>query len=180
MFCINDSQPADRPRVRTTLLQWSTDKIFLPKIIHFIGSLDDSRGRVRKYSFPRRRANTTPPPPVTTTPVPVTTLPTNDTPGPGVERGEIQLLESNAQQPKDAEVQEESTTTKLPDLANSAVVAIHNLATVPPTSQASPEIFKSTRKFHYKFGYQKPRASDLSSECDWEVSPKPQTFHLKE
>ncbi|XP_021912907.1 mucin-5AC-like [Zootermopsis nevadensis] len=141
----SDAQPSDAP----------TDK-------------DDSRGRVRKYSFPRRRANTTPPPPVTTTPVPVTTLPTNDTPGPGVERGEIQLLESNAQQPKDAEVQEESTTTKLPDLANSAVVAIHNLATVPPTSQASPEIFKSTRTISTT-----PRFSSTSSSTPATSSPPP-------
>jgi hypothetical protein len=125
-----------------------------PRITHskvpYIWLLDDSRGRVRKYSFPRRRPTTTSPP-VTTTPVPVTTLLTNDTPG--VTRGEVQLLESKEHQSTEAEVEEDLTTTKLPDLANSAVVAIHNLATVPPASQATPEIVKSTRKFHCKFQF---------------------------
>jgi hypothetical protein len=116
--------------------------------VSYVGLLDDSHGRVRKYSFPRRRPASTPPP-VTTTPVPVTALLTDDTPG-GTP-GEIHELESKDRQPTEAETEEESTTTKLPDLANSAVVAIHNLATVLPAVQASPEAFKSTRKFRCKY-----------------------------
>ncbi|KAJ9601579.1 hypothetical protein L9F63_000322, partial [Diploptera punctata] len=82
--------------------------------------------RVRKVTFPRRRQ--------TTTPVPVTT-----TIPPSEEKGELQLLESKDNQATEEELddQELSATTKLPDLANSAVAAIHNLATAPPSSQAS-------------------------------------------
>ena len=98
---------------------------------------------MRKYSFPRRRPNTTSLP-FTTRPVSVTTLPTyeatEDT------RGEIQLLESKERQSTDAEFGDEITTSKLPDLANSAVVAIHNLAIVPPTTKPIQEVLKSTSK----------------------------------
>jgi hypothetical protein len=76
--------------------------------------------------------------------VPVTTLPTND--APEDTRGEIQLLVSKQHQSTDAEVGVEITTIKLPDLANSAVVAIHNLAIVPPTTKPTQEVVKSTRK----------------------------------
>jgi hypothetical protein len=110
----------------------------------YIAFVDSSGGRVRKYSFPRRRPNTTSLP-VTTRPVPVTTLPSND--APENTQDEIQLLESKEHQSTDAEVGYELTTTKLPDLANSAVVAIHNLAIVPPTTQPIPEVVKSTRKY---------------------------------
>jgi hypothetical protein len=76
----------------------------------------------------------------------VTKLYTNDTPG--APQGVLQEHQST-----ETEVEEDPTTTKLPDLANSAVVAIHNLATVSPASQASPEIVKSTRKFLYRFKF---------------------------
>jgi hypothetical protein len=112
----------------------------------YIAFIDNSGGRVRKFSFPRRRPNTTSLP-VTTRPVPVTTLPTND--APEDTKGEIQLLESKQHQSTDADVGDELTTTKLPDLANSAVVAIHNLAIVRPTTQPFPEVVKSTRKFRH-------------------------------
>jgi len=79
--------------------------------------------------------------------VPVTTLPTND--APEDTRGEIQFLESKEHQSTDAENGEETATVKLPDLANSAVVAIHNLATVPPTTEPIQEVVKSTRKFRH-------------------------------
>jgi hypothetical protein len=58
-------------------------------------------------------------------------------------------MESKEHKFTEAETEEELTTTKLPDLANSAVVAIHNLATVPPTTQPTPEVDKSTRKFRH-------------------------------
>jgi len=79
--------------------------------------------------------------------VPVTTLTTND--APEDTREEIQLLESKEHQSTDAEVGDEIATTKLPDLANSAVVAIHNLAIVPPTARPIQEVVKGTRKFHH-------------------------------
>ena len=101
---------------------------------------------MRKYSFPRRRPNTTSLP-LTTRPVTVTTLTTND--APEDTRGEIQLLESKEDQPTEAEVGDEIATTKLPDLANSAVVAIHNLAIVPPTTKPNQEVVKSIRKFRH-------------------------------
>jgi hypothetical protein len=69
----------------------------------------------------------------------VTTSPTSG--APEETQSNIQLTE--------AETEEELITTKLPDLANSAVVAIHNLATVPPTTQPTPEVVKSTRKFRH-------------------------------
>jgi hypothetical protein len=103
-----------------------------------IALLDGSSGRVRKYSFPRRRANTTS--------LPATTLPTVDVPEDT--QSDIQLLESKEHQSTDTEVGDE-ITTKLPDLANSAVVAIHNLAIMPPTTQPIPEAFKRTRKFRH-------------------------------
>jgi hypothetical protein len=132
---------------------WSASRpgCFSPKEIapillwRYFGILDGSGGRVRKYSFPRRRPTSTPSP-VTTT-QPVTTLPTTDTPK--VVRGENQLPESKEQPSTVQEVHEEVTTTKLSDLANPAVVAIHNLATAPPTTQPSPEVLKSTRKFRH-------------------------------
>jgi hypothetical protein len=107
---------------------------------------DSSGGRVRKYSFQRRRPNTTSLP-VTTRPVPVTTLPTNESPEDT--RGEIQLLESKEHQSTDTEVGDEISATKLPDLANSAVVAINNLAIVSPTTKPIQEVVKSTRKFRH-------------------------------
>jgi hypothetical protein len=79
--------------------------------------------------------------------VPVTTLPTNN--APEDTRGEIQVLESKEHQSTDADVGEEIATVKLPDLANSAVVAIHNLAIVPPTTKPIQEVVKSTRKFRH-------------------------------
>jgi hypothetical protein len=79
--------------------------------------------------------------------VPVTTLPTND--APEDTRGDIQLLESKDHQSTDAESGDEIATTKLPDLANSAVVAIHNLAIVPPKAKPIQEVVKSTRKFRH-------------------------------
>jgi len=79
--------------------------------------------------------------------VPVTTLTTND--APENTPGEIQLLESKEYQSTDAEVGDEIATTKLPDLANSAVVAIHNLAIVPPTTKPIQEVVKSTRKLRH-------------------------------
>jgi hypothetical protein len=75
----------------------------------------------------------------------VTTLPTSD--APEETHGDIQLLDSKEHEVTEAELEEELPTTKLPDLANSAVVAIHNLATAPPTTQSTPEVVKSTRKF---------------------------------
>ncbi|PNF23034.1 hypothetical protein B7P43_G09842 [Cryptotermes secundus] len=103
---------------------------------------DGSGGRVRKFSFPRRRTTTTAPP-VTTRPVAVTTLPTSG--APEETQSDIELMESKEHKFTEAEAEAELTTTKLPDLANSAVVAIHNLATVPPTTQPTPEVVKSTR-----------------------------------
>jgi hypothetical protein len=58
-------------------------------------------------------------------------------------------MESKEHKYTEAETEDGLTTTKLPDLANSAVVAIHNLATAPPTTQPTPEIVKSTRKFRH-------------------------------
>ena len=101
---------------------------------------------MRKFSFPRRRPNTTSLP-STTRPVPVTTLPTNN--APEDTRGEIQVLESKEHQSTDADVEGEIATVKLPDLANSAVVAIHNLAILPPTTKPIQEAVKSTRKFRH-------------------------------
>jgi hypothetical protein len=79
--------------------------------------------------------------------VPVTTLPTTDVPEDT--RGEIQLLDSKEQQSTDVEVGDDIATAKLPDLANSAVVAIHNLAIVPPTTKPIKEVVKSTRTFRH-------------------------------
>jgi hypothetical protein len=79
--------------------------------------------------------------------VPLTTLPTTDVAEDT--RGEIQLLESKEHQSTDVEVGDEIATVKLPDLANSAVVAIHNLAIVPPTTKPIKEVVKSTRTFHH-------------------------------
>jgi hypothetical protein len=84
---------------------------------------------------------------VTTTPIIVTTLPTSDTPE--ETQSDIQLMESKEHKFTEAETEEELATTKLPDLANSAVVAIHNLATVPPTTEPTPEVVKSTRKLRH-------------------------------
>ncbi|XP_069690492.1 uncharacterized protein Cht6 isoform X2 [Periplaneta americana] len=98
---------------------------------------------VRKYNFPRRRttipssALTTIPPPVTTTPPIVTTVPpiiTTLPPPVDVPSGDMQLLESKEYQANNAEAEDELVTTKLPDLANAAVVAIHNLATTAPVT----------------------------------------------
>jgi hypothetical protein len=99
---------------------------------------------VRKFSFPRRRT-TTAAPLVTTTPTTVTTLPASDTAE--ETQSDIQLMESKEHKFTEAETEEALATTKLPDLANSAVVAIHNLARVPPTTEPTPEVVKSTRKF---------------------------------
>jgi hypothetical protein len=93
---------------------------------------------------------------VTTRPVTVTPSPTSD--APEETQSDIQLMESKEHKFTEAETEEELTTTKLPDLANSAVVAIHNLATVPPTTQPTPEVVKSTRKF---------RHSSLIKECNF-------------
>jgi hypothetical protein len=79
--------------------------------------------------------------------VPVTTLRTNDVSEDT--RGKIQFLESQEHQSTDAEFGDEISTVKLPDLANSAVVAIHNLAIVPPTTKPIQEAVKSTRKFRH-------------------------------
>ena len=85
---------------------------------------------MRKLTFARRRQ--------TTTPAPVTT-----TPPPSEEKGELQLLETKDNQATEEELDELENVTRLPDLANSAVAAIHNLATAPPSSQADD---KTTRK----------------------------------
>jgi hypothetical protein len=56
-------------------------------------------------------------------------------------------MESKEHKYTEAETEEQLTTTRLPDLANSAVVAIHNLATAPPATEPTPEVAKSTREF---------------------------------
>jgi hypothetical protein len=94
--------------------------------------------------------------------VPVTTLTTND--APENTPGEIQLLESKEYQSTDAEVGDEIATTKLPDLANSAVVAIHNLAIVPPTTKPIQEVVKNTSRFRGQESHRQNQKQTTQSE----------------